>query len=92
MKEWSFYASLHPPHLDTLLRSQRGEFRLIRRADGGTHLEGRTWYELRASPPVYWKLWADAIIHRIHARVLAHIRRLSEDGLSAPLAQSGRLR
>jgi Polyketide cyclase / dehydrase and lipid transport len=92
MKEWSFYASLHPPHLDTLLRSRRGEFRLIRRADGGTHLEGRTWYELTASPPVYWKLWADGIIHRIHARVLAHIRRLSEDGLSAPLAQSGRLR
>ena len=78
MREWSFYAAVHPPHLDTLLRSRRGEFRLTRRADGGTHLEGHTWYELTASPTVYWRLWSDAIIHRIHGRVLAHVRRLSE--------------
>ena len=78
MKEWSFYASLHPPHLDTLLRSRHGEFRLMRRPDGGTRLEGHTWYELSASPTIYWRVWSDAIIHRIHARVLAHVKRLSE--------------
>jgi hypothetical protein len=79
MREWSFYAAVHPPHLDTLLRSRRGEFRLTRRPDGGTHLEGHTWYELTASPTLYWRVWSDAIIHRIHTRVLTHVRRLSED-------------
>jgi len=78
MKEWSFYASVHPPHLDTLLRSRRGEFRLTRRPDGRTHLEGHTWYELTAAPTMYWRVWSDAIIHRIHAQVLAHVQRLSE--------------
>jgi hypothetical protein len=61
-----------------LLRSRRGEFRLIRRQDGGTHLEGRTWYTLSAAPAFYWCVWSDAIIHRIHRRVLAHVKRLSE--------------
>jgi uncharacterized membrane protein YhaH (DUF805 family) len=79
MMEWSFYANVHPPHLDTLLRSRRGEFRLIRRPDGGTRLEGHTWYELEASPTLYWRFWSDAIIHRIHARVLAHVKQLSEE-------------
>jgi hypothetical protein len=78
MKEWSFYASVHPPHLDTLLRSRKGAFRLARRPDGGTHLEGHTWYELTAAPAIYWRLWSDGIIHRIHARVLAHVKALSE--------------
>jgi hypothetical protein len=78
MREWSFYAAVHPPHLDTLLRSRRGEFRLIRRQDGGTRLEGRTWYTLSAAPSLYWCVWSDAIIHRIHGRVLAHVKRLSE--------------
>lgn len=78
MREWSFYAAVHPPHLETLLRSRRGEFRLIQRPDGGTHLEGRTWYTLSATPALYWRVWSDAIIHRIHGRVLAHVKRLSE--------------
>ena len=73
MREWGLTGALHPPHLDTLLRSRRGEFRLVAREDGGTRLEGRTWYELRASPTVYWRVWSDAIIHRIHRRVLTHI-------------------
>ena len=73
MHEWGLAGALHPPHLDTLLQSRRGEFRLIAKEDGGTRLEGRTWYELRASPTVYWRVWSDAIIRRIHRRVLAHI-------------------
>ena len=43
MHEWGLAGALHPPHLDTLLRSRRGEFRLIARADGGTRLEVVTW-------------------------------------------------
>jgi hypothetical protein len=91
MTEWSFYANVRPPHLDTLLRSRQGEFRLIRRPDGSTHLEGHTWYALTASPAMYWRLWSDTIIHRIHTRVLAHVKRLSE-GDRPPLASKARLR
>lgn len=30
-------------------------------------------------PAEYWQLWSDAIIHRIHLRVLTHIKRLAEE-------------
>ena len=46
---------------------------------GGTRLEGSTWYVLDMGPAPYWKLWGDAIVHRIHERVLAHIKELSEE-------------
>src|SRR5262249_23081078 len=29
MKEWSPFRAIHPPHLDTTIRSKRGEFRLV---------------------------------------------------------------
>jgi hypothetical protein len=29
-------------------------------------------------PAEYWQLWSDAIIHRIHLRVLKQIKRLAE--------------
>ena len=74
MSELSPYHSIHPPHLDSSFRSIRGEFRLIELPDGTTRLEGSTWYHLDIGPRIYWKLWADQIIHRIHARVLEHIR------------------
>jgi hypothetical protein len=78
MYEWGITGPLDPPHLDTLLRSRRGEFRLVALPGGGTRLEGRTWYQLRAAPTPYWQLWADQIIHRIHERVLAHIAATSQ--------------
>lgn len=74
MFELTPYRHLHPPHLDNSFRSRRGEFRLIPRTDGGTRLEGRTWYELRIYPIAYWRLWSDSIVHRIHARVLRQIQ------------------
>jgi hypothetical protein len=30
------------------------------------------------APETYWKVWSDAIIHRIHLRVLQHLQRLAE--------------
>jgi hypothetical protein len=30
-------------------------------------------------PAAYWHLWSDYIIHRIHLRVLEHIREAVED-------------
>ena len=74
MKELSLYADISPPHLDGYLKSRRGEFRLIPLPDGRTRLEGRTWYEMRIQPYGYWGIFGDAIISRIHERVLQHIR------------------
>ncbi len=78
MHEWSPYRHVHPPHLDGYLRSRRGEFRLVDLGDGRTRLEGSTWYTLDLAPAAYWALWSDSLMHGIHTRVLAHVKRLSE--------------
>jgi len=78
MEEMSIYRDLHPPHLERYLISKRGQFELKALPDGKTLLEGTTWYQNRYWPGVYWHLWSDAIIHRIHSRVLNHIKNLSE--------------
>ena len=77
MHEWSPYADLRPPHLDGYLRSTGGEFRLIGIEGGRTRLEGTTWYEIDMQPGWYWRVWTDALIHRIHLRVLDHVAGLS---------------
>jgi Polyketide cyclase / dehydrase and lipid transport len=78
MAEWTPYAALRPPHLDGYLRSERGEFRISPLGARGTRLEGTTWYRHDLWPAAYWRLWSDAIIHRIHGRVLRHIKALAE--------------
>ncbi|MFM7522494.1 MAG: hypothetical protein ACKO9B_18795 [Planctomycetota bacterium] len=79
MVELSPWRHVHPPHLvDRSLRSRRGEFRLVDLGDGRTRLEGRTWYVFDMHPQGYWTLWSDLSIHRIHRRVLDHIKRLAE--------------
>lgn len=83
MFELSPYRHIHPPHLDGFLRSNRGEFLLVRLPSNRTRLEGRTWYELSMFPQSYWILWSDALIHRIHERVLLHVKQLSEPSLSS---------
>ena len=77
MNELSPY-DIRPPHLDGYFASTRGEFLLESLPGGRTRLTGHTWYRNRLAPAVYWQLWSDAIIHRIHMRVLRHIRILSE--------------
>lgn len=78
MEEWSPYSNIHPPHLDGYFRSVRGEFRFVELPDGQTRLEGSTWYELDLAPRFYWTMMADTVIHRIHTRVLEHVKRQSE--------------
>ena len=68
------YTDVHPPHLHGAFRSTRGEFVLEPLAGGGTRLIGRTWYRLELAPRGYWTSWADWILHRIHGRVLEHIK------------------
>ena len=74
LREWSPYANVVPPHLDGYFLARRGEFRLVRLTGNRTRLEGSTWYELRIEPVVYWSVFADLIVGRIHRRVLEHIR------------------
>jgi hypothetical protein len=78
MQEWSPYARVLPKHLHGYFISKQGQFRLIPLDANHTLLEGTTWYQHGLWPAEYWRLWSDAIIHRIHLRVLTHIRTLSE--------------
>jgi hypothetical protein len=79
MREWSVWPDVRTPHVDGFLVSDGGQFHLIP-LDGGrrTRLEGTTWYRHHLWPAAYWRLWSDQIIHRIHIRVLTHVKQLSE--------------
>jgi len=78
MAEWSPYEVVYAPHLDNTMLSQHGQFQLIATDDGGTLLRGTTWYTLDLAPGAYWRLWSDFVVHRIHNRVLRHVKQLSE--------------
>lgn len=70
---------IHTPHVDrNYLRSLRGQFRLIALDNDHTLLEGTTWYQDSFWPQAYWSVLSDAIIHRIHARVLEHVKAHAE--------------
>jgi uncharacterized membrane protein YhaH (DUF805 family) len=81
--ELSPYRHVHPPHFSGYLTSKRGEFRLSELPGGRTRLEGRTWYTFAMYPERYWTLWSDTLIHRIHGRVLEHIKQVSEASVGA---------
>ena len=78
MREWNPLFPIHPPHLDGFLVSRRGQFHLTRLPGGKTLLRGSTLYQHGLWPAAYWRLWSDPIIHRIHDRVLRHIKALAE--------------
>lgn len=78
MRELSPYGEIAAAHLHGYLVSTRGRFLLAPLPGGRTLLQGTTWYRHGLWPAGYWRWWSDAIIHRIHLRVLKHIRTLSE--------------
>lgn len=78
MDELSIWKDISPPHLDGLLESKGGEFRLTEVQPGITLLQGTTWYSNQMWPERYWRLWSDWLIHKIHRRVLLHIKTISE--------------
>jgi hypothetical protein len=78
LEEWTPYQHIEPPHLKGFLVSQEGQFLLTKNKDGTTHLEGTTWYRHHMWPASYWQIWSDFIIHRIHQRVLDHVKNLAE--------------
>jgi hypothetical protein len=78
MEEWTPYAHLDTPHLHGFLVSSGGQFLLTPLPNGGTRLEGTTWYRHGLAPAPYWRLWSNVIIHKIHMRVLRHIKEEAE--------------
>jgi hypothetical protein len=78
MRELSL-GNITPPHLEhNYMRSTRGQFRLVALGEDRTLLEGTTWYQDYFWPQVYWRAWSDWIVHRIHLRVLRHVKELAE--------------
>jgi uncharacterized membrane protein YhaH (DUF805 family) len=70
---------IHTPHVDgNYMRSLHGQFRLVALDDRHTLVEGTTWYKNFFWPQPYWGAWSDAIIHRIHTRVLQHVKAQAE--------------
>jgi hypothetical protein len=77
MREWSPY-DIHPRHLDGYFVPESAEFRLTATPDGGTRLEGISWYRNSMWPAPYWRLWSDALLHAVHMRVFQHIKKRAE--------------
>lgn len=77
MRELSLFP-VEPPHLHGFMTSQAGQFCLRNLPGNRTELEGTTWYQHGLWPERYWQLWSDYIIHKIHMRVLSHIKAESE--------------
>ena len=78
MREWSPYGDVQPVHLHGYFNSTKGRFVLRTLSNGRTLLEGTSWYQHGLEPGAYWRWWSDAIVHRIHRRVLTHLKQLSE--------------
>jgi uncharacterized membrane protein YhaH (DUF805 family) len=85
MNELSPYNDLHPPHLSGYMMSRQGQFLIGNADEGGTDLEGTTWYQNRMEPYFYWHFFCDQIIHKIHERVLAHVKSVSENDVALEL-------
>ena len=78
MKELSFW-DIDAPHLHDYFVSKQGQFKLTTLPNGKTLLEGTTWYYHNIKPAFYWRIWSDNIIHKIHERVLTHIKKNAEN-------------
>ena len=84
LNEMTPYGHIETRHLHGYFSSEEGQFSLTPRPGGRTRLEGTTWYRNTMWPSAYWSLWSNYIIHRIHLRVLEHIKKETE-GAAAPV-------
>lgn len=87
LREISFY-DINAPHLHDYFVSKQGQFKLTKLDNGNTLLEGTTWYYHDIKPAFYWKIWSSYIIHKIHLRVLIHIKDATERGTKNCTQQS----
>jgi len=83
LRELSVYNKVYAPHLDGYFSSSRGEFRLVPTSNGGTRLEGHTWYSVAIYPQGYWRVMSELLLHRIHRRVLDQVKRDAESDASS---------
>jgi uncharacterized membrane protein YhaH (DUF805 family) len=74
LHELTPYGHIEPRHLHGYFESHQGQFLLTQLPGGRTRVEETTWYSHSMWPETYWHWWSDYIIHRIHMRVLEHIR------------------
>jgi uncharacterized membrane protein YhaH (DUF805 family) len=81
MNELTPYGHIEPKHLHGYFESHQGQFLLTELPGGRTRVEGTTWYSHSMWPETYWHWWSDYVIHRIHMRVLEHIRVEAESDL-----------
>jgi hypothetical protein len=80
LRELSIYSEVYAPHIDGFFRSEQGEFRLIALPNGGTRLEGHTWYSVAIYPQGYWRAISEVLLHEIHRRVLDQVKLEAEQG------------
>lgn len=78
LRELNPFGEVHAAHAHGYLASERGQLKLDAMPGHRTRLEGTTWYRHAIAPDWYWGVWSDAIIHRIHGRVLRRIADLAE--------------
>jgi len=78
MNEMTPYGHIEPRHLHGYFESHQGQFLLTALPGGRARVEGTTWYSHSMWPETYWHWWSDYVIHRIHMRVLEHIRAEAE--------------
>ncbi|MDP9338986.1 MAG: hypothetical protein M3P45_08970 [Acidobacteriota bacterium] len=88
LNELSPYKKINAPHLHGYFISHGGQFLLTALPGGRTHLEGTTWYQHTMWPATYWSWWSNYVIHRIHMRVLNHIRARAEAEAAQAFAAS----
>ena len=74
LNELTPYGHIEPQHLHGYFESHQGQFLLTELTAGRTRVDGTTWYSHSMWPEAYWHWWSDYIIHRIHMRVLEHIK------------------
>jgi hypothetical protein len=78
IRERGLYGPIYPKHVSGYYSSAEGEFALTPLPGGRTLVVGTSWYRHGLWPANYWRFWSDLVVHHIHARVLEHIRALSE--------------
>jgi hypothetical protein len=88
LNEMTPYGHIEPRHVDGYFVSEEGQFLLTVLPNGGTRLEGTTRYRNAIWPAAYWHIWSDYIIHRIHLRVLHHIKEAAEHSRTSENAQA----
>jgi len=79
MRELGFFGrTIDAEHLHSAYASLEGGFKLEALPGGRTRLTGDSRYLLNLAPAPYWNLWTEDIVHRVHRRVMEHVKSRAE--------------